>query len=230
MGILTEAEHARIADAIRDAESRTAGEIFAVLAASSDSYRFIPLLWAALATLFAGIAAAFLYPLVEGFLAAPPPGGEWLAQAQDYWGEGLDARTLAAGQIVLFLSLALLASLPGLRPWLIPGFVRRQRAERHAMQQFLSHNLHGTSQRTGILIFVSLAERYAAVIADEGINAKVDQAVWDELVERLIADIRAGDIAEGLLAAVASCGDILAEHVPASRGNPNELPDNLVEL
>jgi len=229
MAVLTKAEHDKVAEAIRAAEASTAGEIFAVAAEASDSYRFIPMMWAALATLLAGIAAAFLYPVLEGLVAAPEA-GEWLAQAPEVWGPGLDARTVAAAEIVLFVILAILASLGPVRPLLVPGFIRRQRAERHAMQQFFAHNLHGTAGRTGILIFVSLAERYAAVIADEGINGKVDQAVWDDLVEKLIADVRAGDLGSGLVTAISSCGAILAEHVPAGSRNPNELPDKLVEV
>ncbi|MBZ8134929.1 TPM domain-containing protein [Afifella sp. IM 167] len=229
MAVLTKAEHDEVAEAIRTAERRTAGEIFAVAAAASDSYRFIPLMWAALATLLAGITASFLYPVLEGFIAAPQA-GEWLAQAPEVFGPGLDARTVAAAEIVLFIVLAILASLGPIRPLLVPGFIRRQRAERHAMQQFLAHNLHGTDGRTGILIFVSLAERYAAVIADEGINEKVGQAVWDGLIEKLTEDIRAGNLGPGLVSAIAGCGEILAEHVPAGTRNPNELPDKLVEV
>ncbi|MBK1624569.1 TPM domain-containing protein [Afifella marina] len=230
MAILDPTEHTRVAEAIRAAESGTSGEIFAVAAETSDSYRFIPLLWAALASLFAGIAVAFLYPLAEAWLTAPAPGNEWLAQSADLWGDGLDARVVAAGQIVLVILLGLLASLPSLRPLLVPEFVRRQRAERHAMQQFMAHNLHETAGRTGILIFVSVAERYAAIIADQGIDAHVDQSIWDEIVAELIEDSRKGALADGLVKAISACGKILAEHIPAGAENPNELPDKLVEV
>ncbi|MEM7566650.1 MAG: hypothetical protein AAF321_05400 [Pseudomonadota bacterium] len=125
--LMSAAEHDRIAAAIRRAESLTAGEIFAVAARSSDSYRFIPLLWAALATLIGGTLAAFAWPLVSGTVSQG-------------WGEGAagaSAQALALGQIAVFVCLALLTLIPAVRLALVPKPVQFARCRRHATEQFL---------------------------------------------------------------------------------------------
>ncbi len=221
-GLLSPAEHERIAAAIRAAEAKTAGEIFAVVARSSDDYRFIPLLWAALATLVGGTLAAFVWPLASTALI---DGGEW-------GGEGgtLSAQALAIGQIAVFVCLALLTLVPAVRLALVPKPIQFARCRRHATEQFLAHNLHVTRERTGVLIFVSMREHFATILADEGIAEHVDDAVWADIVENLIARIVADDLAGGFEAAIMACGAVLAGHVPPAATSENELPDRLVEI
>jgi putative membrane protein len=100
------------------------------------------------------------------------------------------------------------------------------------MRQFWAQRLNKTKERTGVLIFVSLAERYAEIIADAGINEKVTPEVWENAVSALTAGIRQGRVGDGLVAAIAQCGAVLAEHFPLPDGsvNPNELPDKLIEI
>ena len=74
---------------------------------------------------------------------------------------------------------------------------------------------------------MSVAERYVEILADEGINSKVDPATWQDLVDTLIEDIHRGRVVEGFRKTVESVGAILADHVPADGKNPNELPDHL---
>lgn len=228
-GVLTVEEHRRIAEAIRAAEATTSGEIFAVIARASDSYRVMPLLWAALAALVAGGLSAFLYPPLADALAGST---DWVAQVPDIRPEPprLDARILAGVQLVTFVLLALLGSIPAVRPWLVPRAVLVHRAHQHALEQFLAHNLHATADRTGVLIFVSLAEHYVAVIADEGIHRHVDQSVWDGIVADLIKEVREDRVADGFEAAISACGRVLAAHMPPKPGAENELPDKLVEV
>ena len=91
-------------------------------------------------------------------------------------------------------------------------------------------NLHTTKDRTGVLIYVSVAERYAEVIADDGIYRKVTPKVWDTLIETLTANIGRGAHVEGFLAAIETCGAILAEHFPPESGDHDELPNHLIVL
>jgi putative membrane protein len=83
-----------------------------------------------------------------------------------------------------------------------------------------------TKKRCSILIFVSLAEHYARIIADEGIAQKVPNAEWQAAIDALISHMRTGEIAAGFIAAIARCGSVLAAHAP-SDGSANELPDRL---
>ena len=83
------------------------------------------------------------------------------------------------------------------------------------MEQFVSRGIARKKDRSGILIFVSLAERYARIIADDGIAARVPQSEWQAAVDALVAHMRDGRIADGFVAAIESCGTELAAYFPA---------------
>ncbi len=151
MQLISEAGSAKIAKAISKAESKTSGEIVAVVAGESDSYHYIPLLWAALAAL------AVPLPLI--------------------YGSGLSMTVIYAAQVTLFALLAGIVQWWPLRIRLIPRAVKHARAHRNAVEQFLAQNMHTTESRTGVLIFVSIVEHYAEVIADDGIYQKVPPQV-----------------------------------------------------
>ena len=78
-----------------------------------------------------------------------------------------------------------------------------------------------------MLIFVSLAERYARIIADDGISARVPQSQWQAAVDALVAHMRAGRIADGFVAAIDLCGDELAKNFPPTETSRDELPDRI---
>lgn len=204
MHTLSTRERKRISRAIARAEAKTSGEIVAVIAESSDDYLFIPLFWAALLALFA--------PLPMFALTAWP------------------AVHIYALQLAVFAAGSLAVQWRPLRVALVPRAVKRARAHARAMEQVLAQNLHTTKARTGVLIFVSVAERFAEVIADEGIYSKVPPGIWDEVVARLSADIARGEVAGGFIEAVGQCGGVLAEHFPPGGGDANELPNHLIVL
>jgi len=87
-----------------------------------------------------------------------------------------------------------------------------------------------TAARVGVLLYLSLAEHRAEIVADEAIVGKVDDAVWGEAMVALIDRIRAGDPAAGMADAVAKIGTVLAQHFPKTEADVNELPDRLIEL
>ena len=87
-----------------------------------------------------------------------------------------------------------------------------------------------TAGRTGILIYLSIAERRAEIVADEAILKVTDEHTWGEAMTALIADVRAGRPAEGIVAAIERVGTVLTQHFPRSAGDINELPDKLIEL
>jgi len=81
-----------------------------------------------------------------------------------------------------------------------------------------------------VLIFASVAERYAEIVADAGINAKVTPEVWDGAIAALIAGIKGGHPADGFIAAIEQCGAVLARHFPPGALKRDELPNKLVEI
>ena len=191
----------RIAAAIRAVEAKTTGEIVCVLAEQSAESGALPILLASLAAL-----------AVPWFLVAFT---------------ALTVVAILSLQVVVFLALALLLSLPRVRVALIPRRARRAMAFRVATEQFFTRAVSRTPDRSGLLIFVSIAERYARIIADEGIAARVPQSHWQGALDALIAHTREGRIAEGFLAAIEMCGPVLAQQFPSTDGGPNELPDRI---
>lgn len=226
---ITSDDHARIAGAIKAAETRTTGEIFCVLAKQSAPYHDVSLAWAAAAALIAPLG---LIPL--GFSAAwfPGIGDNWEA-AHTAAREVMIGRTLAAYGIVqaaIFIGTFLLASIPTIRRLLTPSGLRRGRVHRAAMEQFLAHGIHVTEGRTGVLIYAALGDHVVEVVADKGIHARVEPQVWGDVVTELSQALKAGRPGDGFVAAVERCGEILAGAFPPGARNPNELADRLIEL
>jgi putative membrane protein len=192
-------DQARIVAAIHAAERKTAGEIVCVLARRSSDYAYVPPLWAAFAALVSP------WPLVI-FTA-------------------LDIRTILVAQTLVFILVFLALSYPPLRLAATPRVVKRARAHRAAIEQFFTRGVAGTRERTGVLIFVSLGERYARVIADDGIAARIPEERWRAVLDLLLSNIRMGRVADGFVAAIEECAILLAEHVPP--GGREELPDRI---
>jgi putative membrane protein len=191
----------RISTAIRAAEAKTSGEIVCVLAQNSTAATALPIV----------IAAAVA-------LALP-----WLLVATT----AMPVNRILVLQIAVFLALALLLCLPRIRVALLPRAARRAVAHRVAMEQFAIRGIAHKRDRTGILIFVSLAERYARIIADEGIAARVPQSEWQGAVDALVAHMRGGRIADGFITAIDVCGSALATHFPRSEASRDELRDRI---
>ncbi|HET7679371.1 MAG TPA: TPM domain-containing protein, partial [Xanthobacteraceae bacterium] len=127
----------------------------------------------------------------------------------------------------LFLLLLLVLSAPRIRAALIPRRARRRIAYRTAMDQFTSRGISRKKDRSGILIFVSLAERYARIVADDAIAARVPQSTWQTAVDALVAHARQDRIADGFLAAIKLCEKELAKHFPPMGPKEQELPDRI---
>ena len=112
----------------------------------------------------------------------------------------------------------------------MPQSLLANRAHQNAVNQFIARNIHITKARTGVLLFVSVDERFAEVVADDAINAHVPQPEWDRIVAMLIDGARHGRYAAGFLDAIAATGSLLQAHFPKSADDRNELDDHVVEL
>ena len=227
---LTPADLSAIEAAVREAETRTTGEIYCVVSEESSDYGETPLAYAAGVAL---LAPAIL--LVAGVHVSIPDFFATWSAAQV--GEAIEqsVRSALIGTIVLqgvlFVATALIAAIPPVRRALTPRGLKRDRVRRRAAEQFLAKNLHLTRERTGVLIFVSLGERMAELIADDGIASQVGPKVWDQAMAALTEGLKRGQPAAGFAAAIGLCADVLAERFPPREGdNPNELPDAVVVL
>ncbi|MBO0755774.1 MAG: hypothetical protein J2P54_07925 [Bradyrhizobiaceae bacterium] len=199
-------EKTRVSDAIRVVEAKTSGEIHCVIAERASDYRLVPIAWAA--------ALALLVPLPLIYLTS------------------LSVEMIYLCQLAAFVIAAVALSHSRLRFHIVPQKARHHRAHATAMRQFWARGFHNNEHRTGVLIFVSTVERYAAVIADAGINQKVAPDVWHDALAALIAGIKRDRSTEGFIAAIERCGAALAQHFPVADGakKPDELPNRLVEI
>lgn len=109
----------------------------------------------------------------------------------------------------------------------LPQALLEREVTRAARRAFHDLDLHRTKGATGIMLYVSLFERVALVVADKGIASKCDPKTWDGVRDILIAGLRSGDGAKGFTDAIAECGRILAKDFPPSAENPDELPNEL---
>lgn len=226
--LLSVSDRERIQEAVREAEARTRGEIVCVVAEEASDYSEVPLIWAAAISLAAPtIPLTFMSVVItvrqifQGWAAT-----EWISAQSLVMGMAM----LATMQFGLFVLIALLGLIPEVRRFLTPETFKRGFVRQRAFEQFIGKGLVETKDRAGVMIYVSLHDRCAELIADQGINAKVQPDTWKGIVAKLVREIKAGRPTDGYIAAIRECGDQLARHFPAQQPNPNELADAVTEL
>ena len=202
--ILNEAQQKEISSAIAEVEKNTDAELVTVLAKRADNYYYIPTLWAAV--------IALLVPILIKFTPLWLTGDELLLM-----------------QWTVFIVLAIVFHIPFIMMKLVPKKVRYWRASNLARRQFMENNLHHTKNSMGVLIFVSEAEHYVEIIADQGISQHVSNDEWLTIVNAFVGNVKAGQTKEGFLNCINSCGALLKQHAPASE-EKNELPNHLIVL
>ena len=220
---LSEADHVAVSAAVAEAESRSAGEIVTIIAGESNSFHDVALLWSALVA-FAALAVLALFP--DFYLARVDwVMGNW---ASEWTPQHVFALALVAATLK-FLAMWLLQLWRPLRLALVPAPLKHARVRDRAVRYFKVGAERRTHGRTGILIYLSLAEHRAEIVADAAIAAKVEPEVWGAAMAVLITNIRAGQPGAGMVAAVEQVGTVLAQHFPRSADDQNELPDRLIE-
>jgi putative membrane protein len=220
----TPQDHALVTAAVTRAEQASDGEIVTIVTDRSDAYHDVGLHYAVLAML-----------LVPGILALVPQATvDWATSLFLGWNAELSRAALMA---FLFVKLAAaflivrfaLAWMP-LRIALTPGMTKTRRVRRRAIALFKASAERRTAGRTGILLYLSLLEHRAEIVADEAIVSRVAPELWGEAMSDLVAEVKDGRPGDGMARAVERMGAVLAEHFPKSHTDTNELPDRLIEL
>jgi len=221
---MTDADRARVAAAVTAAEASTSGEIVTIFAARSDDYADVALAWSALVALAALLALAYapdfylaLYDRITG---------NWA----QHWSAGRLFGAAALIAAIKFGATWLILLWRPLRTALVPAPLRHTRVHARALAAFRIGAERRTTGRTGILIYLSLAEHRAEILADEAIAARVPAELWGEALAAMLAELKHGRMADGLIAAIGKVGAVLAEHLPRAAGDINELPDRLIEV
>ena len=215
-------DEAKVAAAIKAAEARTDGEISTIVAANSDSYNDVVLHWALLLALL---------PLAIS--AAWPALLFWGASILSPWDDPslrLILTLLLVKMILVFLIARYLIGVRAIRMLMTPAATKHRRVRRRAIMLFRAGTEQRTLSTTGVLLYLSLAEHRAEIVADAAIHAKAPQEEWGEAMAALVAAMRDGRPGDGMAAAVEKIGAVLAQHFPRTGTDPNELPDRLIQL
>ena len=213
--ILSEDDQSRIRDAVSKAEKKTSGEIVPHIARQSAGYEVA--VWRAAA--IGGLAAScVILPLVLFY----PGWSESLAWLYD--GSTQALAILAVGG----LTAALTTFVPSVKRTLAGRARMTRSVHLRAMQTFIEKEVFNTRDRTGILLFVSLFEHRIEVVGDAGINSKVTPEDWSDVVLRVREGIKAGKLADGLVAGINLCGALLEKSgVDIRADDTNELSDEV---
>lgn len=221
---LSAEDHARISAAVSEAEMHSSGEIVTVLADRSDGYTDVAMAWSVVVAFLAlaalVIAPQFYMDLYDRLLA--DWGHEWTPRM---------ILGLAAGVVAIkFGAMLALQMWPPLKFWLVPGPVKTMRVHAHALRAFRIGAEQRTTGRTGVLIYLSMREHRAEIVADKAIAARVDPEIWGHVMTAMLAHVRDRRVADGMVVAVGKVGAILSEHFPRADDDINELPDRLIEV
>ena len=221
---VSEADHDRVTAAVTQAEAMTTGEIVTIVARRSDAYHDVSLHYAVLTMLLALALLAY----------RPAVADQVYARFVDPWAQSAPQGALYAIALVLmtavFLAARLLLAATPVRLALTPGATKSRRVRRRALLLFRAGAEKRTRGATGVLLYLSLDERRAELIADAAIHSRVANETWGAAMAAVLAGVRDDRPGDGMADAVAQIGTVLAEHFPRNGAAINELPDRLIEL
>jgi putative membrane protein len=190
----------KLAQAIREIEKETDAEIVIAVRGRSGNYRHADYLCGAILAMI-GLVFVLFSPF----------------EFHTYW--------VPVDVTILFIAGAFVSARSDfIRRLLTSKDFRAKSARTGAAAMFYEAGIANTSAENGLLIYLSLLERRLEVIADRGVLKAVPALKWNNSVFEL-KRIGRDPQAENLIKAVRDLGRVLAEHMPATGENPNELPD-----
>lgn len=198
-------EQQKIEAAVSAAEEKTSGEIVPMVVDSSYDYPRAELIGGGTLALAVGLIFSWWF------------GGESI-----WW-------FLPVFIIGFFVFQQLIRLLPDLKRKLIHPDELTEEVKEKALVSFIEQGLHETRNRTGVLILISLFEHRVQILADSGINEKVPEHTWDEVVDLIVAGLKSGDACTATCQAIARCGELLQEHFPRLHDDTDELPNLIME-
>ena len=198
-------EKQRIEAAVKAAESKTSGEIVPMVVDESYEYPRAELIGGGIMAMAFGLFVS------------------WALGHESIWW------FLPVFIVVYFIFSQLIRNLPDLKRRLISPAEFDIEVREKALVSFVEQGLHETRDKTGILILISLFERRVQVLADSGINAKVPEHTWEEIVDIITAGLKSGDACSAVCKAVERCGELLQEHFPIKTDDTDELPNLIIE-
>lgn len=203
--LISQKEQDKIRTAIEAFETKSSAEMVTVIAKQSDSYIFIPTLWAAVAAL---IVPWLLFGFVDNFTH----------------------QELNIIQLIIFTFLASLGQIKKIKMFLIPSFIKKKRSANMAKEQFFKLLVQDTQNDGLVLLFVSEAEKYVEIITDATIAKKIDDTFWEETIQNFTIHVKADNIALGYLESIEQMAEPLIKYFPQTRDDKDELPNHLIMI
>lgn len=226
----TEDEKQSIEASIKEAESRTSGEIVTMVVEQSDGYRDTDVTTGILAAALLSIYPAELFFANSEFLIRKfIPSMSWFSQIPD--------ETRFTAGLLLFISLTVILTFPLkmifrkfplLKKFIITAKRMDEEVKERALRGFHEHGLGNTKDSTGVLFLISIFEKKVQILADHGIYSKIKQETLDRYASSVGKGIASGKGGEALCTAIKEIGNELEKHFPRSHDDRNELRDSLV--
>lgn len=206
---LNKEERERIRAAVGEAERKTSGEIVPMIVPISYHYPMADVLGGASLALPVSIVLTYIL----GSMLWVGPNNMWVFMG-------------IFGAAFIVFHRVVQRVLPLKRIFISDREIDEE-VQEAAITNFFKEALYRTRDETGILIFISVFEHRVWVLADRGINAKVDKGQWDSIVTRIVSGIKNGQQADAICEAVKEMGAILARYFPVRKDDVDEL-DNLI--
>jgi putative membrane protein len=210
----------KISDVVKQAESKTSGEIATAIIKQSDNYAYNELLFS--------IISGFVYFMTIMIFSSQI---ERIIQSM-FW-EYRPEYFIGFMGLSIFIVIGafyLLSNIPAIDRLIIPKKTRIEKVNQRALRYFTESGVYDTRDRTGILIFISTLEQRVELIADKGINEKIEQKEWNDIVGNIVTGLKHGNWVDKLSESITRCGTLLEKHFPIKDDDKNELKDELVVL
>lgn len=202
-GKISLADLKNVETAIAEIESKTQGEIVPMIIPRTVLPQSIQLFF------FFSLAFLEIFQLLLPMVDDLPDGVEWM---------GL------CGSLILGL---LTSRSQRVQNMMYSSHMVRMIMER-AELEFYRAKMDRTDKHVGILLFLSLAERRAVVLADKGIAEKLQPEEWLAVVRLMTRAAKSGKLGDGICEAIRECGNVLATHFPSEQKRQNEISNRLL--
>lgn len=207
---LTQEEQKKVTAAVQKAEKQTSGEIVPLITSKSYTY-----------PLATHIGSMFLSLCLAITCTVP---------LQRFFNDTMDVLWcfLAIFFFFYFIFTFILPLIPGLHKLFISSRQIEEEVQEGALTSFFGEQLYKTEKQNGILLYISVFERKAWVLGDEGVNSAIPEDYWQEIIDKLLIEIKAGNQCNGLCRAIDDIGEKLQEYFPAQKNDEDELHNLLI--
>ena len=210
----------RISEAIANAEKRTSGEIAVAFVKQSDTYAIYDLLVALLLGVVFFNILLYFYTPIDYFIQMHT----W------HYSNQITTAVIGLSSFIFIALLYLLFNIPFFDRFIVPKKVMAKKVSDRAFLYFIQAGITETRDRSGILIFISYLERRVMIIADSGVNKKIEQEKWAEFIDEIVLGIKKGQLTDHLIQVIKKCGYLLEEYFPIKEDDTNELSNEMTIL